>query len=271
MEELKKLRDKATELESSLKEISTANQAERKRLATAAHTSLSQPQHSQSQGCGVVEGSEHLRRQLLSLAGRQKTLLQCFNTQKELVEKLDKVPVQTPLQCEAESGKSKESSCMRSKKVSLGHSAAIPNLLQHLNHQIPGQVETMKSKLPQPSTQQQQLHVHPSMCTSSHAKHITANVAQQHPLPSTTNTAAQKSMCLPAQYPAIQTQALPTPWAHSVEKLPAVPQHSVTGTQSVINTRPCVPTSQPLLHTQVYISLLKQCIHMYMYFRSHIM
>lgn len=155
-EELKKLRAKATELESSMKEISIANQRERKRLAIK-HSSLSQQSHSQhsvtTSDC-VIERNESLRRQLMSLASKQKTLLQCFKTQKDLVGKLER---ETNLQAQGRIEKDETSQCIPGTERSRGTrqtTAAIPNLVQHLK---PQQV----SKNVQPQKQQPLLSQHP--------------------------------------------------------------------------------------------------------------
>lgn len=135
-EEVKKMTNKTSEIEAFLKEISTANQTERKRLAMAC-SSLSQPGRSQT---NVVEGSQNIRQRLLSLADRQKTLLQCFKTQKEVTDKLDMVLAQCKLQADSKPVGSVDSKKSQ-KKLDCGVvkpssiSAAIPNLLQHLKPQ----------------------------------------------------------------------------------------------------------------------------------------
>lgn len=70
-------------MEGHLKAVSLANQVERKRLADA-HSALT---GGNSQG----ETSQSIREQLLSLASRQKQLLQRFVQQKELASKISEV------------------------------------------------------------------------------------------------------------------------------------------------------------------------------------
>ena len=120
--ELQRLKITSTEIEASLKEISTANQTERKRLVSA-HHSLSQ----QTQNSG--QSNQSLRTQLTSLAARQKTLLECYKSQKEVVQRLE------ALVHHHERGRAE---CERNE--TWGHStAAIPNLLQHLKPCLPQQ------------------------------------------------------------------------------------------------------------------------------------
>ena len=123
--ELQKFKAKSEEIETSLKEISTANQAERRRLASA-HSSLSQ----QSSSDSCAESSQHLRRQLTSLATRQKTLLQCFRRQKEVVE-----IIETLSATQRVGGSGAEPERNGESRKMPGPLAAIPNLLQHLKFQ----------------------------------------------------------------------------------------------------------------------------------------
>ena len=141
-EELKKLQAVASELESSLKEISTANQMERKRLASAHSTLCRQSQ--QSRG-GERGSNDSLRRQLMSLASRQKTLLQCFKTQRDVAERLARATVLKPQE-------RRENPLCRSgdsRKI-IRQSAAIPNLVQHLKPQDSGLDKASKSSVQQP-------------------------------------------------------------------------------------------------------------------------
>ena len=151
-----------------MKEISIANQAERKRLATL-HSSLSQ--QSQSQTGRVTDGSQSLRQELLSLAARQKTLLQCFKVQKEVMEKLDTLLVQCK---DWKSDKTLTSAVHAAelegklgpgpaKRLS-GPSAAIPNLLQHLKPQLLLQESQLKSS--KFISHQSHRQLHPSSSTS---------------------------------------------------------------------------------------------------------
>ena len=129
------------DIESCLREISAANQSERKRLASDA-SSLSQ-QSSQS-GVTVGGSSESLRQRLTSLAARQKTLLQCFKTQKEVVEKLRNFEKERE-KLEGMSGRISGAagklphSCEQDGDSAQrrGPSAAIPNLLKHLKPPTP--------------------------------------------------------------------------------------------------------------------------------------
>lgn len=80
------LQERASDIERHLKAIGLANQNTRKELA-AAHATLSQSCSQQE----IAERSKSLRGQLLSLATKQKQLLQCFVQQKEISRKLRKL------------------------------------------------------------------------------------------------------------------------------------------------------------------------------------
>lgn len=80
------LQERASDIEQHLKAIGLANQNTRKELA-AAHATLSQSYSQQE----IAERSKSLRGQLLSLATKQKQLLQCFVQQKEISRKLRKL------------------------------------------------------------------------------------------------------------------------------------------------------------------------------------
>lgn len=80
------LQERASDIERHLKAIGLANQNTRKELA-AAHATLSQSYSQQE----IAERSKSLRGQLLSLATKQKQLLQCFVQQKEISRKLRKL------------------------------------------------------------------------------------------------------------------------------------------------------------------------------------
>ena len=176
-EEVKKMKNKTTEIEASLKEISTANQTERKRLAMA-YSSLSQPPQSQT---SVVEGSQNIRQRLLSLADRQKTLLQCFKTQKDVTDQLEKVLAQCKLWADSKAVSSVDSKKSQKKLdssvVPPGISAAIPNILQHLKPQplkaIPTQSQAQLHSLT--STQLAAINTQP---TNTNTQHLPQNLVQ---------------------------------------------------------------------------------------------
>ena len=97
-QQLEETKKKVLVIEANLKAISTANQAERKRLA-GAHSMLSQHTNSQQE---FLEGSQTLRQQLLTLADKQKQLLDCFTKQKVIGSHISKlssrlVPKETDL------------------------------------------------------------------------------------------------------------------------------------------------------------------------------
>ena len=84
----KHLQTRATAVERQLKAISAANQSDRKALA-ASHASLSE-----RRGClkeDATQKSQSIREKLLILASKQKRLLQCFVTQKEIARELSKL------------------------------------------------------------------------------------------------------------------------------------------------------------------------------------
>ena len=123
------LRERAADLDRQLKAISLANQNARKKLA-AAHASLSHG-HSQQE---IAEESQSLHRQLLSLAAKQKQLLQCCVKQKEIASKLstlhEKQNRQQPT--DPSSVKSTTRVGTQSSCVPTNISVALPNLAQHL-------------------------------------------------------------------------------------------------------------------------------------------
>ena len=247
-----------------MKEISIANQVERKRLATL-HSSLSQ--QSQSQTGRVAEGSQSLRQELLGLAARQKTLLQCFKVQKEVIEKLDTLLVQCK---DWKSDKTLTSAVHAAElkgklgpgpaKRPSGPSAAIPNLLQHLKPQLLLQESQLKSSKfishqsrrqlhPSSSTTQTSTQTQHSQSTTSLANNnarrndkdaavqitpesssVTPSAVQQIP---TTRTVPQH---IPQPRPLLQPVASTT---HS-----HIPPPTHTQTQLPLQT-------QPLLQTQV--------------------
>lgn len=94
--QLEETKKKVLVIEVNLKAISSANQSERKRLA-GVHSTLSQHTNSQQD---FVEGSQSLRQELLTLAGKQKQLLDCFTKQKEIGNQVRKLSVQVPKQNE---------------------------------------------------------------------------------------------------------------------------------------------------------------------------
>ena len=174
-EEVKKMKNKTTEIEASLKEISTANQTERKRLAMA-YSSLSQPTQSQT---SLVEGSQNIRQRLLSLADRQKTLLQCFKTQKDVTDKLEKVLAQCKLWADSKAVGSVDSKKSRKKPsvVPPGISAAIPNLLQHLKPQQWKDTPTQSQAQLHPLTSTQLATINTQQ-TNTNTKHLPQTLVQ---------------------------------------------------------------------------------------------
>lgn len=182
------MKNKTTEIEASLKEISTANQTERKRLAMA-YSSLSQPPQSQT---SMVEGSQNIRQRLLSLADRQKTLLQCFKTQKDVTDKLEKVLAQCKLWADSKVVSSVDSKKSRKKLdssvVPPGISAAIPNILQHLKPQplkaTPTQSQTQLHPLT--STQLAAINTQPTNTNTQHLPHNLVQMPQKIAPPSVT-------------------------------------------------------------------------------------
>ena len=139
-DELKKIQNKAATIAHQLKAISVANQAERKKLASE-HSNLSQ---SQSQ-VEMMEHGQSIRQQLLNLANRQKKLLQCFRTEKEVNKKLNTLCQQQKQQQQQQKQASLQSTTQLQETSNreqaedtaelLKHkavSAAISNLLQHL-------------------------------------------------------------------------------------------------------------------------------------------
>ena len=85
---VKYLQTRVTAVEQQLKAISAANQSDRKALA-ASHASLSE-----RRGCSredATQKSQSIREKLLILASKQKRLLECFVTQKEIATRLSKL------------------------------------------------------------------------------------------------------------------------------------------------------------------------------------
>ena len=126
------LQERASDIERYLKAIGQANQNARKELAVA-HASLSQS-HSQQE---VAERSQSLRGQLLSLAAKQKQLLQCFVQQKEISSKLSKLlkkhrerKANQPF--ENHSGNKFTQVGTSTGSIPTNVSAALPNLAKHL-------------------------------------------------------------------------------------------------------------------------------------------
>lgn len=218
------MKTKLVEIESSLRDISAAHQAERKRLASA-HSSLSQQQSQSSQTGTVVigESSESLRRQLTSLANRQKTLLQCFKTQRDVAEKLEELSQRLReegeiLHCSSEPERVTGDSIQRR-----GPTAAIPNLLQHLRPPIDLSNSIPISAVPQLRPLPQQVSQHPT-------SRVLATVVPtmgghtRLPLTSTTTTTGETFSFFPDPYP---TEV----WAIGIgQKKPAVLE-SQTGQQ----------------------------------------
>ena len=211
-----------------------------------AHSSLSQQSQSPAR---VVEDSQSIRQQLLSLAARQKRLLQCFKTQKELAEKLEKVSARckfqacgkemAPASCVSVLEKSRE-------KVESGLvkpsslSAAIPNLLQHLKPQTQSGVQCLEA------TSHQKLPA----TTSAQAKPMTLHTQQL--LSSKSTNSANANVCMIQHLPQNSVQ---------VPQEVAPPSFSTTpaGTQRMkLNTMPPLQTTvvqppPPLTKTQPHI------------------
>lgn len=82
---VKKAQTKVSDLEKKLKLISEANRAERESLSEV-HASLSQGEQGLS-----GESQQLLMSRLVSLSARQKSLLQCFAKQKEIVGRLEEL------------------------------------------------------------------------------------------------------------------------------------------------------------------------------------
>lgn len=78
---MKTAENKLAEIEGKLKGLGEVHQAERKKLV-AVHVDLSQG------SSPIQDASQSLRSQLVSLAVKQKQLLQCFVKQKEIARKL---------------------------------------------------------------------------------------------------------------------------------------------------------------------------------------
>ena len=244
-----------------MKEISNANQAERKRLA-AVHSSLSQ--QTQSQPSCVAEGSQSLRQKLLGLAARQKILLQCFKVQKEVVEKLDKLLVQ----CKDQAVETTSTSAVHATELEgslgpgpakrpSGPSAAIPNLLQHLKPQpLQESQRQCQSKILKSSAHQSHHQLHPS------------NTRTQN-LPS--SQSANSNACRIEYLPQEPKASSVTPMG--VQQISTVPQH-IPQPRPLLQPQPPLTNSthsriapltqtHPLLQTQVVpqVQVLVVCIY----------
>ena len=159
------LRERAADIDRQLKAISLANQNARKKLA-AAHASLSQG-HSQQE---IAEESQSLHGQLLSLAAKQKQLLQCCVQQKEITSKLS-----TLLEKWREKSNQQHTNPSLAKSTGVGTqsgrvptniSAALPNLAKHLK---PPVTKTVVGPITAASTiNQTQRHDETQMYPRSH-------------------------------------------------------------------------------------------------------
>ena len=299
-EKLRKLRDKAAEIECSLKAISAANQAERKRLATAHHTSLTQQSQSQldvsAEAVTVMEGdSQSIRQQLLSLATRQKRLLQCFRTQKEVTERLGRlseqcksqtIDVVSGLGSRGLEGEKRQGGLGAGPAKSSRLSAAIPNLSQHLRpplqQSLVSQTTQSRSKFNVATSQHSRQP--PLTVTGAQATPATSTHVQQPPssistasAPPTSSQMAQhlpQSLVQPAQVvlpsqvtlssSSDQTGTVPV----SVQQIVHVPrpqQPMTAQPPSLARTLPHVPSlsslsqAQPTAQTQG----LSQVLHVH--------
>lgn len=194
----------ATVLEENLKAANLSNQAERKKLA-AAHSSLLSQCLSQEE---LSQGSQPLKAQLLQLATRQKQLLECFKKQKEINLMLTKLeettqsvstghsnPSQVPSmggnrvdRVEAKSSLSAGVQVMKGQVVPnrSNLAAALPNLVRHLRQPVssfPGEVSQPVGQREETRLQNQPTVVvstsKPSHTTSSSAHNHTSIISSQ--------------------------------------------------------------------------------------------
>lgn len=217
---------KATLLEDNLKAANLSNQAERKRLA-AAHSSLLSQHLSQEE---LNQGSQPLKAQLLQLATRQKQLLECFKKQKEMNLMLTKLEETTktvstghsnPSQALASVGvstvdRTEAKSCLSAGvQVMKGHvvptpstlAAALPNLVRHLRQPVGEREETRLQSQPKvtinaskpsqttgTSTHNQFTDVSAASIISSHSRPSHSSMHQpQTTLPSNSQSMTSKS------------------------------------------------------------------------------
>ena len=186
---------KATVLEENLKVANLNNQTERKRLA-AAHNSLLSQCLSQEE---LSQGSLPLKAQLLQLATRQKQLLECFKKQKEINLMLTKFeeaiqavstghgcsnPSQVPSMGVSRVGRVETKSSLNGGGVQVMKgqvtvpnpptlAAALPNLVRHLQQPVGERGET---RLQIPPTVVVSAS-NPSQTTSSSTRNQLANVS----------------------------------------------------------------------------------------------
>lgn len=193
-------RKRATTLEENLKTASHTNQVERKRLA-AAHSELLSQCNSQEE---VSEGSQPIKARLLQLAGKQKQLLECFKTQKEInmllskfeeTSKLVSRSLADPSQMSglvsntdiAGGGRSSSSGVVARVANPLTLSAALPNLVQHLHQPTQG-LQRNQSTTANPSQITRALLTQPSS-----ASVLTSQAPSQLPQASLFNSQSNSS------------------------------------------------------------------------------
>ena len=186
---------KATILEENLKAANLSNQAERKRLA-AAHSSLLSQCLSQEE---LSQGSQPLKAQLLQLATRQKQLLECFKKQKEINLMLTKLEETTQSVSTGHSNPSRVPSMGVSKmdRVEAENSlcvgvqamkgqlvpnpstlaAALPNLVRHLRQPVG---ETCLQNQPTVIISTSKSSQTTSSSTHNHASVISSQVRPSH-------------------------------------------------------------------------------------------
>ena len=222
------LRERAADLDQQLKAISLTNQNARKTLA-AAHASLSRG-HSQQE---IAKESQSLHRQLLSLAAKQKQLLQCCVKQKEIASKLSTL---CEKQREQNSQHPTNPSLVKSTTrlgtqgscVPTNISVALPNLTQHLK---PPAAKTI---------------VGPTVAsTINQTQHYNLTEAQMYPRsyppqPQSQGIVAMQPKALDrCQQPQSTVTVVPT---HQLQ-----PQHGVVQS-SVLSTAQCGERQQILKH-----------------------
>ena len=84
---VKHLHHRTKEIEESLKQLNTANQAKRNEIANE-HALLARSSSTQEQ---LAAGSKRLKEKLVALAGSQRKLLACLTCQKQITSKLKKL------------------------------------------------------------------------------------------------------------------------------------------------------------------------------------
>lgn len=219
---------KATILEENLKAANFSNQAERKRLA-AAHSSLLSQCLSQEE---LSQGSQPLKAQLLQLAMRQKQLLECFKKQKEINLMLTKLeettqsvstghsnPSQVPSmgvnrvdRVEAKSSLSAGVQVMKGQVVPnrSNLAAALPNLVRHLCQPVGQREETRLQNQPTVVVSTFKPSQTTTSSTHNHASNISSQTRPSHVqqpqtlLPSNSRSMTSKSSSV--QVPSVNKQ-----------------------------------------------------------------